>query len=179
MPRKKNRNVEGEQMAVAAVDMGDRAKMDAYEATLARRPKQDRRAYAAAGPQTRWIMEAVTQWFSFSYVNRRAFRGPSGFPGENVLHRAGLLLPRAPYHTVELLRDPPAVVVAIGKAMEELQASRVRVLIACEMHSSRGLEHAAHHLGMSPSSTRAVLKEARDALAHVLRGMGVKVPKED
>lgn len=166
-------------MAAAAIEVSEAAKWQAYEAIVARRPKQDRRSYAAAGAQTRWIMEAITQWFNFSYLNLQAGRGPAGLPSENILYRAGLMLPRAPMRPIELVKDTPAIVIAVGKAIEELRDSRVRVLIVCERAGYRGLESAAHELGMSPESTRKTLKEARDALAHVLRGMGWKVPKDD
>jgi hypothetical protein len=159
--------------------VSDEAKYRAYEQNVAKLPKRDRRAHAAAGPQTRWVMEAVEQWFNFAYVNYQAARGPSGLPSESTLHRAGLKLPRAPLRVVELIKDPPEIVLAVNQAIDQLQASRVRVLIACEKFAGQGIERASRELGMSVASTKKYLKEARDALAHVLRGMGWKVPKED
>lgn len=170
---------QGEKMAAVAVEVGEQAKWDSYLAQAKKLPKRDRRAYAAAGPQTRWIMEAVEQWYNFRFLNMGAAKGPPGLPGESTLHRAGLLLPRAPLRITELIKDPPEIVQAVNQAIDELQPSRVRVLIACEKFVNGGIDRAARELGMSPPSTRKVLKEARDALAHVLRGMGWKVPKED
>ncbi len=162
-------------MAAAAIDVSEQAKLDAYVARVTKRPKQVCRAQAAAGCQTKWVIEAVQEWYEFNY---QAGSVP-GLPTENVLHRAALLLPRPPLRVGPPIQDPPPRVVAVGRAIGELRESRVTVLIACERFARFGIERAAQHLGMTVPSTKAHLKEARDGLAHVLRGMGWKIPKED
>ena len=164
------------ELAAAAQIVSEEAKLAAYRVNVARLPKRDRRDLAAAGPQTRWIIDAVSEWFHFGY---HAGRGPAGIPTENVLHRAALLLPRPPLMGSAPIKDPPPLVLAVDKAIGELQDSRVRVLIACERAAGKGIEAAARDLGMSVDSTKRYLKQARDGLAHVLRGMGWKVPKEE
>jgi hypothetical protein len=174
MTEQSNKN-EGD-MAAEAIDVADRAKWDAYEAQVAKRPKQDRRAFAAAGPQTQFVIVAVTQWYEWFMDAANTM----GLPKENVLYRAALLIPRAPSGSAAApMLEPPKVVAAIEKAVADMQASRSRALIANERWGHLGLERVSRHLGESVDCTKRLLKQARDSIASHLRGAGWRVPNEE
>jgi hypothetical protein len=138
-------------------------------------PKRRMRSESRATDQTKWIMDATSEWWV------HYGEGPArllGVPTENVLYRAALLIPRHPGGQV-VLPDPSAIAAAVEKARQSVRASRWRVLVAHERHCSREIEFIARRLGMSVASTRDYLKEGRQALADVLRGMGWLVPIND
>jgi hypothetical protein len=163
-------------LAAAAIDIGERAKWDAYEAQTAKLPKRDRRELSRASEQTKWIINATRDWYAFYRSNSSGM----GLPTETALHRAGLMLPRAPFNGgLPTMADPPALAAAVEKAMPQIRDSRRRVLIACERYAEQGLGRAARSLGMSENATSDYLKEARQSLADTLRGMGWKVPQAE
>jgi DNA-directed RNA polymerase specialized sigma24 family protein len=163
-------------MAAAAIDAAEQAKWDAYTLQVAKRPKQDRRAFAASGPQTRFIMLAVTQWFEWFMDIARV----GGLPRENVLYRAALLIPRSPNAgSSELSVEPPRIVSLIEKAVADLDDSHARILIANEQVGHLGIDRVAHRLKMSTDTVKNTLKEARRSIASHLRGAGVTVPREE
>jgi hypothetical protein len=160
-------------MVAVAEIVGAEAKMDAY---LARLPKRDRRELSRASPQTRWIIDAVGEWYAF-YQERAS---GLGLPSENTLHRAGLMIPRAPMtNGLPQMADPPARAAAVEAAMPKIQDSRRRVLIANERRAHVGLEAVAKALGMRYNEAKDYLAEARSALANILRGMGWDVPHDE
>lgn len=162
------------ELAAAANVVSEDLKMAAYKANVAKLPKQDRRAFAAAAPRIQWVMAAVGEWFDWYADPARSL----GLPRENVLHRAGLLIPRAPIGAAAPSVEPPSLVLAVEAAVAELKDSRSRVLIANERFGARGIERVARHLGMSVESTKSYLKQARDHVASYCSGRGFKVPKD-
>jgi hypothetical protein len=157
-----------------AVAVSEVEKMAAYDAMVAKLPKRDRRNLSRASAQTKWIMEAVTRWFNFQQGGTAT---GLGLPSENVLHRAGLLIPRAPLRVVTPIAEVPEIVSAVNNAVGSLLESRVRVLIAWERHGQYGTEYVANKLHMSSDATTRYLKQARQSLADILRGMGWRVPQ--
>lgn len=165
--RKSEVHVAAEVMVVA-----EEAKMDAYLARVAKLPKRDRRELSRASAQTKFIIDGMGEWAAY-YLQ---YLGAIGLPRENVLYRAGLMLPRAPLGSVVLMADPSELAAAFEAGLRLVKPSRSRVLIRNEELGHKGLETVAHDLGMSLPATSRYLNEARQMLADVLRGMGWKVP---
>jgi hypothetical protein len=167
-----------EKSVVAAAEyVTDELKWMAYEAQVAKRPKRDKRDLSRASEQTKWVMEAVTEWYNFQQGGGAS---GMGLPTENVLYRAGLMIPRAPLRaTTPELQDVPERVKAVNIAIGQLLDSRRRVLMAWERHYGRGIEYAAHKLKMSPNATERYLRQARQSIADIMRGMGWKVPQPE
>jgi hypothetical protein len=164
---------QGDNMAAVAIEVGEQAKWDSYLKGAAKLPKRDRRELSHASEQTRWIIEATRDWYAFY----RSHTSGMGLPTETALHRAGLMLPRAPFNGgLPTMADPPRKAASVEAALPQIRESRRRVLIACERYAEQGLARAARQLGMSESSTTDYLKEARQSLADILRGMGWDVP---
>jgi glycyl-tRNA synthetase len=71
-------------VAAAAIDIGERAKWDAYEAQVARLPKRDRRELSRASEQTKWIINATRDWYAFWRDWRMSWWQSIGLAGENL-----------------------------------------------------------------------------------------------
>ncbi len=164
-------------LAAVAIEVSEQAKWDAYEARVAKLPKRDRRNMSRASEQTKWVMRAVSAWWNF-----RQGGGASGMglPTETALHRAGLMLPRAPLRpTIPDLQDVPRRVSDVNAAVGQLMESRSRVLVGNERYGEFGIEYAAHKLRMSPMAMERYLRQARQSVADIMRGKGWKVPQPE
>ncbi len=163
-------------MAAVAIEVSEQAKWDAYQARVAKLPKRDRRNLSRASAQTKWIIEAVCEWYAHYVEMAKSL----GLPTENVLYRAGLLIPRLPMGSaVPQMPEPSGLAAAVEKAMKELTQRRRDVVIACERYASWPMERAARHLGMEYGEFARELDGARQSLADMLRVMGWKVPHKE
>lgn len=163
-------------MAAAAMDIGERAKWDAYDARVAKMPKRDRRNLSAASPQTKWVIEAMRTWYGFYFERLAAL----GLPSKNTLHDAALLIPRAPLGNImPMMPEPPSLAVAVENELPKIMESRRRVLIAYERYGDFGVDRVARELKMRTKETSRYLDEARQSMADLLRGAGWKVPHKD
>lgn len=146
-------------------------KMDAYVARIASLPKRDRREMSRASEQTKWIIEAMSEWYGFYHEKLSSL----GISPENWINR--LWEPRQQFmNVIPHIPDPPPRAAAVEIALRSVRESRRRVLLICERHSGMGIEYAAHRLRMPPNKVSKYLEEGRQSLADTLRGMGWKVP---
>ena len=127
-----------------------------------------------ASTQTKWIMEATAQWW-FEYGDDQAKL--LGVPTKNILHNAALMIPRHHGQGVAI-PEPGPLAKAVDTGLRRIRSSRSRVIIARERFGAWELERVARKLGMSATSTKNYLSEARHDLANVLRGMGWDVPTD-
>jgi hypothetical protein len=165
--------IKGESMVALAIEVPEQDKWAAYEARVAKAPKRDRRNLSRASEQTKWIINATAEWYAHYVEASKAL----GLPTENILYRAGLMIPRAPMgSSVPQMPEPSALAAAVEKAMRELSHRRREVVIACERFASFPMDRPARHLGMDAGEFCRELDGARQSLADMLRVTGWRVP---